>query len=66
MSNRYSCDECDGGIITSHDKETGLQVFTICEACDGRGYFDPTPFFTREAFWVVLLIPNFLLFGGVL
>lgn len=62
-SNVFSpCEACEGGIVTTHDPKdpAGVDTFTRCDECGGSGreYSPewPTPFF------IVLLIPNFLLF----
>lgn len=58
------CPKCEAGIITTHDPKdpTKVDTFTVCENCNGTGVERemewPSPFY------LVLLIPNFLLFCG--
>jgi hypothetical protein len=57
-SNRVYCDKCEDGIITTKDPNDppGVYTFTVCEDCDGKGWYEYLKGF------IVLLVPNFLLF----
>lgn len=58
---RNYCEHCDGGIITTHEPSDPPEVmtFTVCDECGGSGYVYDGPW---SSFYIILLIPNFLLF----
>ena len=57
-SNKVYCEKCDIGIVTTHDPKDppGVDTYTVCEDCDGRGYYE----YLKGL--IILLIPNFLLY----
>lgn len=63
MHDHY-CEACNGeGIISVQDpaEKAGVMIHTVCPDCNGLGE-ERERFDWTSPFWIVLLVPNFLLF----